>query len=364
MKSLVRPLLAGCLIHFALHAAPAPASYQFDAARLARLRELIAREPSAAALFKTVKAQADLALTLQPHPIAVIRTEGLLKGDPAKSATKKSLQDVRHTEALAHAWLVTGDDRYLAKAREYLLAWARVNHPSSHAVDDTNLEPMIQTYELIQRTLSPADNALLRQWILALGAEAAKPRKDSDNRYGNWNSHRAKIIGLAGFALNDPQLIATAKTEFENQIQHNLKPDGGSYDLDRRDSLHYHCYTLEPLLALCAAAHQHQLDWFNYATPDGRSLRRSVAFLQPYLDGSQTHKEWLGSKVDFDKKRADNGEKQFQPGQLWDPREGLKVLNLYYYFDPAVLPLIQRLEKKSVPYPNWPALLACVEAGR
>ena len=46
--------------------------------------------------------------------------------DPAKTATTKSLRDVRYTEALVYCWLASGDARYLAKAQEYLLAWAGI----------------------------------------------------------------------------------------------------------------------------------------------------------------------------------------------------------------------------------------------
>lgn len=61
-------------------------------------------------------------------------------------------------------------------------------------------------------------------------------------------------MGLIGFVLHDEPLIDRTVAAYKEQIDHNLLPDGSSYDFHERDALHYHIYDITPLLTLAIAA--------------------------------------------------------------------------------------------------------------
>ena len=75
------------------------------------------------------------------------------------------------------------------------------------------------------------------------------------------------------------------------------------------------CYDLEPLLALATAARQNGTDLYRYQAPSGASLAKSLAFLAPFCDGTQTHPEFVNSRVAFDRRRAESGDRTYQSGR-------------------------------------------------
>lgn len=311
-------------------------------AEKSRLIELVKTNLSAKIEFEKLKAQADAGLKHDPRPIKSIQTEGRLNGDPEKSATQAALKDMALLQSFGYAYLVTGETKYADKAREYILAWAKANEPSGNPINETNLEPLIVSYDLTRKTFDDAgrktvDGYLRRLFDAELGAE---PRSN------NWQSHRLKIMGLAAYVLNDSTLINTAVEGFKRQIEVNLRPDGSSTDLHDRDALHYHVYDVEPLLALAIAASKHGINLYDYTSESGAALRKSVRFLIPYCTGELQHEEFVHSKVKFDQVRASNGQEDYQAGHLFKPEQGFKALTLAAYFDDAVNPAIAQLVDK------------------
>ena len=75
-------------------------------------------------LYDAQRRLADQSLTEDPHPIDTIRTEGLLQGDPKKTATREALRDMPRIYALALVYKVSGDRKYLSALALYLTAWA------------------------------------------------------------------------------------------------------------------------------------------------------------------------------------------------------------------------------------------------
>jgi hypothetical protein len=332
-------VLAMALLALLLSRASAAQGALYSAGEKSRLIELTRQDEVARSAFAGLKEQADSALGDTPHPIATIQTEGKLAGDPVKVATQASLRDMRALSALGYAYEVTGEARYAAKARAFILAWAGTNRPMGDPIDETNLEPLLVAYDQTRDCFSPADRDKADQYLRRI----IQAEWDAKQRTNNWQSHRLKIVGLAAYVLGDGALIARAIDGFRNQIAENLNPDGSSFDFIERDALHYHVYDLEPLLALAIAAHSHGLDLYDYSGSSGSSLRKSVHFLVPYCTGEKEHHEFVNSRVEFDRKRAANGEKGYVIGHLFRPEEGLRALSLAAYFDDSVDPVVTRL---------------------
>ncbi|HZZ26978.1 MAG TPA: alginate lyase family protein [Pirellulales bacterium] len=324
-----------------------------------RLAEIVHGDKDAGAMFAAFKRQADQALNDQPKPIDKIQTEGKLPKDPVKLKTEESLADMGKLEALAFAYAVTAEPKYADKSREFLLVWAGTNHSKGDPIDDTNLEPLLFNYDLTRSTFSADERQAVDAYLRGVAAvELATAKSKDNNHFNNWHSHRLKIVGLIAFLLPDQALIDTTVRMYKEQIEHNIEPDGSTYDFHERDALHYHLYDLAPLLTLAIAAKANGVDLYSYQSPKGGSLGKTIEFLLPYAQGTKTHAEFVNSKVSFDRKRAEAGAKEYQSGSAFQPHSALTVLGLAEFFDPSLLDLVHTLSHGNSPkYPTWQIVL-------
>jgi hypothetical protein len=342
-------------------------SFQLTGAQQQKLSLLIGSNKQAKDVFEKIKKTADSALSSEPNPVEVIRTEGLLKNDSKKIATQKSLKDMDKVYALAAAWVVTKDEKYRSKTKEFILAWAKVNKASGDPIDETNLEDMIRAYDFVKTGFTDDEQRIVDEWLLSVANAEVTIKRNNPKRatnFNNWNSHRLKVVGLIALVTGNKEYLDWVQSDYKEQIAKDLRPDGGSFDFEERDAMHYHLYTLEPLLVLCAAMKVRRYNLYDYQAPNGSSLKKSVAFIMPYVRGEKKHEEYVHSKVKFDRERASAGQKEFAVGREFEPKEALLTLSLYYFFDAEVLPLIQKLSNNDSLYPSWNVLIASVQNGR
>jgi hypothetical protein len=177
----------------------------------------------------------------------------------------------------------------------------------------------------------------------------------------NWNSHRLKIVGEIGFVLNSESLTQWTNKELKKQIAVNLDPDGSGLDFKERDALHYHSYNLEPLLTLAIAIKRATgQDLYNYVSPKQTSIKKSVEWFVPFVDGSQQHAEYVNTTVKFDIARAKNNEGGHKIGALYNPKSGIYALSLASYFDKKYIKVVQTTLDNPSPYLNWQLVLNSV----
>ncbi|HEY6330204.1 MAG TPA: alginate lyase family protein [Blastocatellia bacterium] len=309
----------------------------------ARLIALVSSDPEAKALCGRVIEDANQDLSAQPHPLKQIQTEGKLQSDPVKVETQKGLMDTGKVFSLGIAYTVTGDLKYSEKVKQFILAWAEVNKPTGDPIDETNLEPLMIGYDLVRKTFSDSERDRADRWLKKVAEEEISNKRSGGTAINNWNSHRLKIIGLAAFLTGDEKLLHHAVDGYMEQIRVNLRPDGSSLDFEERDALHYHCYDLEPLLTLARVAQLNGIDLYNYTSPKGASLPKSVQFALPYASGEKTHAEFVNSTVAFDRKRAAAGEQRYIAGRPFDPSDARKTVELDSFFDASMQPLLLKM---------------------
>lgn len=324
-----------------------------------KLQKLIETDKSAAKQFNSLLKTADAALSAAPNPIETITTEGRLQGDPLKTTTTEALKDMPKIYALAVVYRVKTDEKYLKKTEEFLNAWAAKNRPSGDPIDETSLDNAFEAYDLVKSQLPAQSKTQIENWFRRI-AEAeinfAKMKKGKMTSINNWNSHRLKIIGEIAWTINDENLKKHTLENLKTQIAANLNADGTSLDFLERDALHYHVYDLEPLLKLAIVLKRSTgTDFYNYQSEKGASIAKSIAFLAPYVSGEKTHPEFVNSKVAFDKARAQNGEKNFAGGTLFEPSKGNKAISLAAWFEPKLLENISKNNDQR--FPNWQTVL-------
>ena len=328
---------------------------------LGRLKELIHGNTEVKQLYASFERNAAQALNDAPNPIDTISTEGKLMGDPKKTATKASLQDMRKIYSLSLAYRINENTTYLQKAAAYLTAWAALNRSKGDPIDDTNMDEAIEGYDLIKTFLGGADNQVIVQWLQQVGRAEINSFIKNPNKttsFNNWNSHRLKVIGQIGWAIGDTSFQQFVVRELKRQVSRNLYPDGSGFDFKERDALHYHVYDLEPFIKLCILLKRATgEDYYSYVSETQSSIKKSTEWLLPFVTGEKTHEEFVHSKVRFDSLRAANNEAGYKAGTLWDPLNGLKTIALAAYFNPAYTDTFKKLKQTDKAYADWQLVL-------
>ena len=328
-----------------------------EPAEIVQLRALIATNPAAAKQYSSIAREAKSALNATPNPIEKVVSEGHLANDPLKVRTEQSLADMEKIESLAWTWALTDEARYADKAREFILAWAAVNHSDGDAINETAFEPLIVSYDLLRGTFSVTDRRTVDDW---LRTKASVLWNDRRGLTENWYSHRLKTVGLIGWTINDPTLISEAMDGFHRQINDNFKPDGASMDFYLRDALHYHLYDVEPLLVLARTAERSGQKLFDYPAKNGATLQSGVDFVVPFATGAKTHMEFVNSKVKFDLKRAQNGQSDYGP-HLWQPYQAITLFSEAAWFRPEYGVLAAKLARHpGETFFNWQMVINAV----
>ena len=328
---------------------------------LGRLKELVHANAEVKQLFVSFERNAEQALNETPHPIDTISSEGRLQGDPKKTATRESLQDMRKIYSLALVYRINGDKKHLQKAVAYLTAWAAVNRSKGDPIDDTNLDDAITGYDLIKTFIPPADNQAIVQWLKQVAEAETNSFTKNPNRttsFNNWNSHRLKVMGEIAWAIGDTASRQFVLRELKRQVNRNLYADGSGFDFKERDALHYHVYDLEPLIRLCIVLKRATgEDYYSWVAENQASIKKSTEWFVPFATGEKTHGEFVHSKVRFDSLRAANHEPGYKAGTLFDPLNGLKTLALAAYFEPQYEATFKKVKQTDKTYADWQLVL-------
>ncbi|MBB5395912.1 alginate lyase family protein [Mucilaginibacter sp. AK015] len=320
------------------------------------MRESLKKDRKFSKIFRNFQVIADQSLSETPNPIAVILSQGLLAGDPRKTASLKALEDANKVYALAFAYKISGKTAYLNKATDFFTAWAKINKATDDPINQTKLEDMVTAYDLVREDVTAQSRTLTDDWLRGI-ADALVDSKYAKGSRGtainNWNSHRIKMIALIAYTLHDNKYDSVISTELEKQLNVNLNPDGTTHDLMERDAFHYQTYDIEPLISTCIAIYRATgKNYFDWKTANGSTIKNCVDYMTPYMTGEKIHPEFVKSTVAFDKKRAENGEKGYAPGTLFEPVNGVHTFSLAAYFDKGYNTIIRRAMHDDN-YLNW-----------
>ena len=326
-----------------------------DKSQISQLKVLIVTDSIASKLYKGFCLKAKKALLENPNPRDTIVSQGHLKTDPDKIASELSMQDFNKIYALELVYKMGQERAYLDKAVDYLMAWARINHPLGHPINDTKLDRVLEAYDMLRTELKEEERQLVDDWLIRIADnEIKKISKGKPSAMSNWHSHRLKVVGEIGYILGNQTYITYATEGLPIQIDTNLNADGTSFDFLERDALHYHAYDIEPMLCLSIILKKaSDTDYFNYRSPKAASLKNSVEWFLPFLTGEKTHAEFVNTKVQFDIARAKNNESAFTIGKNFKPEHGLYTLALASYFDKKYLTLYYSIRQKENNVTDW-----------
>ena len=244
----------------------------------------------------------------KPDGLPYIRRDG--ESNPGNfSQHRMAVKALRNSvAALAAAYKITGDDRYASKAAELLRVFfldekTRMNPNLNFAQAIPGVSPgrgigIIDALHLIEipaavrameksKAFPVATDAGLRRWFHGL-AEWMTTSKNGIDEANEKNNHTvAFYLQLAVYAdfIGDEAKLDLCRKQFKEVfVPKQMALDGGfPLELARTKPYGYSIFQLDNMTLLCQVLSTEADNLWTFELPDGRGIRKAVAYLFPFL---------------------------------------------------------------------------------
>ena len=220
--------------------------------------------------------------------------------------------------ALASAYKLTGDEKYVHHALKHCKAWfvdtatlmnpnllyaqaikGRVTGRGIGIIDTIHLMEVVQGLlamakadSMDQQTLASIRNwfAQYLQWLTT--HKYGKDEMNAENNHGTcW------VMQVAAFAkfTGNRQLLEFCSNRYKTVLLPNQMASDGSFprELKRTKPYGYSIFNLDAMATICQLLSTSEDDLWKFQTADGRSIKKGIQFLYPYI---KTKEKWPYAK--------------------------------------------------------------------
>lgn len=244
-----------------------------------------------------------------------IRRDGERNPEIRSIPDRDSLRQlITSTESLAQAYYLTRDERYAAKAAALMRMWfldpaTRMNPHLEYGqavrgessgrnfgiIETRGLTLVVDSIGLLagSKAWTDDDQNGMEKWFGAYldwltNSKLGKLEAATKNNHGT--HYDEQVASFALFASRRDlakQVIEAAK---QKRIAAQIEPDGSQpLEMARTESWSYSTMNLGGFISLAKLGEALNVDLWNYSTKDGRSIRKAIDYLAPFVAGS---KKW------------------------------------------------------------------------
>lgn len=333
-----------------------------EASELAELRRLVAEEEGASAIALGVKKEvaAKGLLESEPDPLEVIHYEGLVNTDPRRIATVAKLREMDDVALLVRYWQLTGSEEAAAALERYIAAWAETYVPTGNDVNENKFYPLFVAYAGLRDAFTEGEREQVDAWVEEMAERHVNAVREEEGLTNRYTKH-LRLTAVFARILDRPKWMEAVEAGIRRFVSESLYADGTSRDLKRRDTLTYHGSALKPILELAMAAGEEGERLYRWEGAQGGSLKKSVDYVAPYALGEKTREEWVNSKIDLDRRRAEAGLEKYRRGRLFDPQDALELMEDASYFDLSLRRVVAHLRGiDDARFASWQMLMNAV----
>jgi hypothetical protein len=225
--------------------------------------------------------------------------------------------------ALAAAWKLTKDSRYARHAALHLRAWfiderTRMNPNLQYAqaihgrftgrgigiIDTIHLVEVARAIEVLagSKTLSQIETEEVRQWFADYLEWMTSSKNGLEEREARNNHGTCWVLQVAAFAklTGNQKLLTYCRDRFKKVLVPSQIAADGSFpqELRRTKPYGYSLFNLDAMATLCQILATPENNLWIFSLPDGRGIRKAMAYMYPYIKDKKT---WpLAKDVTYD----------------------------------------------------------------
>lgn len=237
-----------------------------------------------------------------------IQRDGMTNPDNFVAHRRAMVRLSLQVPALAAAWGLTRDQRYAGHAARHLRAWfvdeatrmnphllysqaiqGRVTGRGIGIIDTVHLVEVARALPSLaeSRALSSADQAAVREWFSEYLTWMTTHKYGIEEREARNNHGTCWVMQVAEFAryVGRDDLIASCRDRYKTVLLPNQVAADGSFpeELRRTKPYGYSLFNLDAMTTVCQIVSTKADDLWQYELPDGRGIKKAVAFLFPYI---------------------------------------------------------------------------------
>jgi Alginate lyase len=210
--------------------------------------------------------------------------------------------------ALTAAWMLTSDSRFAEHARRHLQAWfidagTRMNPSLEYAqaihgvatgraiglIDTIHLVEVARSVDVLHRRGALPDDEFRRlvNWFAEYVRWLTTHPYGIEEREAKNNHGTAWVLQVAAFAslTGDRSKLDLCRRRFRTVLLPTQMAADGSFplELERTKPYNYSLFNLEAMGAICQILSTPDDNLWMFELPDGRGMRRTLAFMAPYI---------------------------------------------------------------------------------
>jgi hypothetical protein len=237
-----------------------------------------------------------------------INRDGMTNPDNFVEHRKAMIRLSKIIGALASAWKITGDEKYVKQAVIHLKAWfintETLMNPNLLYAQAVKGKYTGRNYGIIDsiHLMEVAQGIIVMENATALDAETVACLKQWFAAYTNWlmtskpgiqekltkNNHSTCwAMQVAAFAkLCDNQAVLDSlRIRYKTILLPSQMGADGSFpqELSRTKPYGYSIFNLDAMATLCQILSTPQDNLWNYETPDGKSIKKGIDYLYPFI---------------------------------------------------------------------------------
>ena len=209
--------------------------------------------------------------------------------------------------ALVAAYVITKDPKYARAAERHARAWfisrhtgmtpalqfaqaihGRVTGRGTGIIDTIHLVEVARALERLDGApgWSRDDVALTRQWFADYIEWMTTDQYGRDERDTTNNHATCWVMQVAAFAhlTGNQAQMSDCRTRFKTVLLGQMAADGSfPRELQRTKPYGYSLFNLDAMATICEILSTREDDLWTYELPDGRGMRKAMAFMVPYI---------------------------------------------------------------------------------
>jgi hypothetical protein len=237
-----------------------------------------------------------------------INRDGLTNPDNFLEHRKAMVRLSKIIGALASAYKITGDEKYVKQALIHLNAWfvnpetimnpnllyaqavkGKFTGRSYGIIDSIHLMEVAQGMLVMEvaKSFDKQSATIIKKWFAAYinWLNTSKPGMQERDVKNNHATCWAMQVAAFAKLCNDKAMLDSLRNRYKTILLPNQMGVDGSFPLElvRTKPYGYSIFNLDAMTMLCQILSTPKDDLWNYETPDGKSLKKGIAYLHPYI---------------------------------------------------------------------------------